>query len=107
MGQLQNIRSDFKELGYQIVALSPDSPEKVAELEKKSKFNYSLYSDVGSKAATSFGIAFKARRDRLLPVPAVFLIDQEGEILFHYVDPNYRSRIDSDTLLAAARAAKK
>lgn len=40
----------------------------------------------------------------LLPVPSVFIVDTEGAILFEYVNPDYRVRIDSETLLAAAKA---
>ena len=40
-----------------------------------------------------------------LPVPSVFVLDQDGVIQFHYVNPDYRVRIDPDVILAAAKAA--
>ncbi len=39
----------------------------------------------------------------LLPVPSVFLIDREGVIRFRYFNPDYKVRIDNDSLLEAAR----
>jgi len=39
-------------------------------------------------------------------VPAVYLVDGEGMITFHYVHPDYKIRLDPDLLLAAARAGQ-
>ena len=121
------MEADLLELGYQIVAVSPDRPEKVASVLSKldGDYSYELLSDSKMEASSGFGLTFKVSdetRDRyarysidledasgethhLLPVPAVFILDTEGTILFTYVNPNYRERIDPHTLLAAARAA--
>ncbi len=40
-----------------------------------------------------------------LAVPAVFVIDQSGEIVFDFVEPNYKVRLSADDLLSAAKAA--
>ena len=37
----------------------------------------------------------------ILPVPAVYLVDQSGLIKFSYVNPNYKVRLESGVLLAA------
>jgi len=42
-----------------------------------------------------------------LPVPSVFVIGKDGKIGFVYANPDYKARIDTDLLLAAARAAAK
>ncbi|HBO69184.1 MAG TPA: hypothetical protein DD658_03175 [Deltaproteobacteria bacterium] len=39
------------------------------------------------------------------PVPKVTLRTADGKIRFGYVNPDYKVRIDADTLLAAAKAA--
>ncbi len=121
--QLQNIEPQLIQLGYQIIAISPDLPIKLAQTIRKHKLNYLLLSDSKMKAARAFGIAFrvaeKARKrnnfDRdledasgekhhLLPVPAAFIIGTDGIIKFEYVNPNYTVRIKPDLLLAAAKA---
>ncbi|HRN25423.1 MAG: hypothetical protein IT276_02225 [Ignavibacteriaceae bacterium] len=38
----------------------------------------------------------------LLPVPAVFIVDQDAIIQFEYVNPDYKVRLDKDVLLKAA-----
>jgi peroxiredoxin len=112
------------ELGYQVIAVSPDRPEKVKAATKANKMEYTILSDSTLEVAQGLGIAFKAgdetvsrlkgydidieeesgEKHHLLPVPAVFLLDTDGTILFEYVNPDYRVRIQADVLLAAARS---
>jgi peroxiredoxin len=127
LGQLQGIVPELKELGYRIVAISPDRPEKLAASSEKNQLDYLLLSDSRMEAAKAFGLAhqlddatvkkFTAHGIDLeadsgpthhqLPVPAVFVVGKSGRIEFHYVHPNYRVRVDPDVLLAAARASAK
>jgi peroxiredoxin len=127
LGQLREIESKLTTLGYQIVVISPDRPAKIQEFNTKSEYDYTLLSDSDLKAARALGVAFQVsdetfealksynldiedasgKAHHLLPVPSVFIVDTEGVILFEYVNPDYRVRIDSKTLLAAAEAASK
>jgi len=127
LGQLREIESKLTELGYQIVIISPDRPEKIQEFTAKTEYAYTLLSDSDLAAARAMGIAFQVsdegfemlnsydldiedasgKKHHLLPVPSVFIVNTEGVILFEYVNPDYRVRIDSKTLLAAAEASSK
>jgi hypothetical protein len=51
--------------------------------------------------------AASGEKHHLLPVPSVFIVGREGMIGFTYVNPDYKVRIDSDVLLAAAKAVLK
>ncbi len=42
----------------------------------------------------------------LLPVPAIFLVDTDGRVLFSYVNPDYKVRLEPAILLAAAQSLK-
>ncbi len=125
MGQLQTIAGDLEKLGYQIIAISPDRPEKLKESLGKNKVEYLLLSDSGMEAALALGVAFKVDDDtleiykkynidleqasgrdhHLLPVPSVFVFDKKAKVRFTYVNPDYRIRIDPAVLLAAAKVA--
>lgn len=125
MGQLQTIESQLVELGYQIIAISADRPEKLAESIKRHKLNYRLLSDSKMTAARAFGIAYEVddktierykrfnidleeasgETHHLLPVPSVFIVSTDGVIRFQYVNPNYKIRLDPEVLYAAAKAA--
>ncbi len=119
MGQLQEIEDELKELGYQIIAASPDEPKKLRETADKNQLTYRLVFDSGLRAAEAFGLVFRPEqaalekyrelgvevKDAKLPVPAVFVISRDGKIAFAYSNPDYRVRIDPNVLLAAARSA--
>lgn len=115
--QLSDIRDaegEILELGYQIIAISPDSPENLKKSDEKNELNYKLYSDANGTLTKAMGIAFKVeerRKERLfdksgglndgfLPVPSVFVIDTSGQIVFEYINPNYKTRMSSKLLLA-------
>jgi peroxiredoxin len=113
LAELQAIESKVMAAGYQILAISPDSPESLQASVSKNKLNYNLLSDPGSTAAQAFGLAFKApvrysemlekasagANKDLLPVPAVFIINTKGEILFEYINPDYKKRLKGELLL--------
>lgn len=53
-----------------------------------------------------FGVDLEQRSGQehhLLPVPAVFVLDEDGIVQFHYVNPDYRVRIPAKLVLEAAR----
>lgn len=124
LGGLEGVDPKLRELGYQIVAVSPDKPEKLNETAAKHKLTYTLLSDSKMDASKAFGIAFKVddatlekyksykidlseasgEPHHLLPVPSVFILGTDGKIRFTYVNPDYKVRLDGDVLLAAAKA---
>lgn len=125
MGQLHKVHRQLADLGYQIIAVSPDRPAKVGSVEGGSSFDYILLSDTKVAVARSLGVAFKlddatvskftkfgidleeasGESHHVLPVPSIFIFGTDATIKFEYVNPNYQVRIDPDTLLAAAKAA--
>lgn len=120
LAELQSIESEVIELGYQIIAVSPDSPENLRGSIDKHKLNYQLLSDADMKGAQGFGIAYSApesSKERLqnssggfnlgqLPVPSVFVLNQQGEIVFEYINPDYKKRIKGSLLLSVLKELK-
>lgn len=119
---LQEIEQELTKLGYQVVAVSTDIPEKLKASIDKEKLSYQLLSDADLSLAKSVGIAFKAPepyhkflpettggkdKDMLLPVPSVFILDRNSEIRFEYIAPDYKERMSPDLLKAAAAALYK
>jgi peroxiredoxin len=86
-----------------LIAISPDPPEKAAELALDLGLDFPVVSDEGLALSRRFGIVFQAPERDPLPVPAVYLVDPSGTVEFQYVNPNYRVRLDPELLLAAAR----
>jgi peroxiredoxin len=102
------------DLGYQIIAISPDAPTELKKTMDKNELSYQLLSDGKGTLAKAAGLAFQAPErygERLskysdgankgyLPVPAVFVLNKDAEILFEYISPNYKQRLSSEVLLA-------
>ena len=124
MAQLQEASTRLNELGYRILAISPDKPEYLRASKQENELSYTLMSDSDMSATKAFGLAFKVDQETidryknngldlaeragfdhyLLPAPAVFLVNPDGLITFQYVNPDYKTRIKSEVLLAAAEA---
>ncbi|MFO7653574.1 MAG: peroxiredoxin-like family protein [Candidatus Krumholzibacteriia bacterium] len=126
LAQLQTVQQDLSALGYQILAVSADRPAKLTAPVEEHDLEYQLLSDSTMAAARALGIAFEVPDETVqkykndynidleadsgethhqLPVPAAIVLDREGMVRFIHVDPDYRSRIDPELLLAAARVA--
>ncbi len=85
-----------------MIAISPDGPEEAAGLESDLGLSFPLVSDDGLALSRKFGIVFQAPERDPLPVPAVYLVDRGGTIVFHFVHPDYKLRLHPELLLAAA-----
>jgi len=108
------------DMGYQIIAISPDSPQSMKETITKEKLNYTLLSDSKGDVVKAFGIAFKAPENytpyiskgsngintSFLPVPSVFFINEQNIIEMEYINPDYKTRISSELLIAVASSLK-
>lgn len=120
---------ELREMGIDVLFLSGDRSELLFESLKRETqediagLDYTLLSDADAQAAIALGIAFKAsqrtingrhKKDQdiegssmvkhgVLPVPAVFAIDKQGEIRFAYTNADYKVRLPADELLTAAR----
>mgnify|MGYP005847867711 CR=1 FL=1 len=120
LAEIQEVQNEIVNLGYQIVAVSPDSPENLQTTGEKQNLAYSLYSDADGELIKAMGIAYKApekyagmlseKSDGLnkgfLPVPAVFIADTSGNIQFEYINPDYKTRLSAGMLLAVLNELK-
>lgn len=124
LADLQMIQDELVEIGYQILAISPDRPEKLKATLQKHDLDYTLLSDSPMTVNKAFGLAFQVDQKtvdhyrsvgidlegdsgydhHLLPAPAVYILNTEGIVKFNYVNPNYKERINGDVLLSAAKA---
>lgn len=117
LAEIGQVEGQILELGYQILAVSPDDAEHLKATVDKNDINYQLISDSNGALAKAAGIAFQApeRYTKMLgeyssgdntgflPVPAVFVLNTKGEILFEYINPNYKVRMSGDLLLAVLK----
>lgn len=121
---LQAIQPDLAALGASLVAISPQLPEHNRELIRTRHLTFEILTDRGNEVASRFGLRFALPDDlrRLyltfpldlekfngdaswtLPIPARFVIDQQGVIRHAESDPDYTTRPEPEDTLAALRA---
>ncbi len=111
---LAEAEKQILDLGYQIIAVSPDAPENLKITEEKDKVKYTLLSDSKGELIKAVGIAYEAPENyksvinvhskgvntSFLPVPSVFVLNLESDILFEYISPDFKHRISTDLLVA-------
>lgn len=126
MDQLVKIEPKLTEMGYQILAISPDKPQNLKESLGKHHINYTLLSDRSMEITRKFGLAYRVSQETLtkmqdrgisldsstgnnlhmLPVPAAYVVDQKGVIHFVYFNPDIKVRVNPDDLMNAAKKAR-
>ena len=118
---LVEIEEDVLELGYQIVAISPDDYKNLQSTIENNSTKYKLLSDPNGKFIKEIGIAFKTssslkeyitgkgqkgETSSVMPAPTVMIVDKKGEIKFEYINPNYKERISGEMLLSVLKTIK-
>lgn len=116
---LQDNLSKINDKKFSLVAISPQSPDNSLTVIEKQNLTFEVLTDKDNLFAKQLGIAFELQdfvlpyynalgidltnfnenNDNSLPIPAVFLVNEEGKIIYKFVDANYMNRIDIDKLL--------
>ena len=115
---LVEIEEDILEIGYQIVAISPDDYKNLQSTIENNSTKYKLLSDPNGEFIQEIGIAFKTssslkeyiigkgqkgKTSSVMPAPTVMIVDKKGVIKFEYINPNYKERISGDMLLSVLK----
>lgn len=127
LAALGELEPQLLALGYQILAISPDTADGLKKMAGKNKLTYRLLSDRDLIASSAYGVAFRMPDATVasyrskgvdlapipggdgawLPVPTVYVIGRDGVIKFAFSNPDYKVRLAPDALLAAAQAVAK
>jgi len=117
--QLQDSLPLLKKRNAQVVAISPESAIYVNNTIDKTEASFPILSDVDNSIMQRYKVlydvdantvsrlkaigvdlnAVNASNDAVLPVPAVYIINQKGIITYAFFDSNYRNRPSVKTLL--------
>lgn len=127
LGQLQDSLSLIRKTGARVIAISPEKPEYLHKMAKKTGARFTLLYDDGYKIANAFDVTFKPTKAELftynvvlgaklkkthsdksqrLPIPATFIISQKGVIIWRQFDPDYHNRSSVKDIIKALHATK-
>jgi len=116
---LQKSLPDIISAGGQLVAVSPQTPDKSVDQVSASQLSFEVLSDVGNKLAKDCGLVFtlpEALRPIYetwqidipgfngdssfeLPIPATFIIDTDGIIRYAFADMDYTKRLEPNIII--------
>ena len=117
LSALAEAEKQILDLAYQIIAVSPDSPENLKITAEKDKAKYTLLSDSKGDLIKAFGIAYEAPENyksvinvhsngdntNFLPVPSLFVVNTDGDLLFEYISPDIKHRITTKLLVSVLK----
>jgi len=112
LGQLEDSLGQITAKGAMVVAITPEKPESINETIKKTKASFPIVWDEGLKIMKAYDVAYavndtmvgklkkygidlqqlNGKNGTNLPVPAVYIIGQDGKITYRYFDADYTHR---------------
>lgn len=114
---LQEELSNFKAHGANLIALSPELPDESISSSEKHDLEFEVLSDIGNKVAKEYGIVFQLTDEvagmynqsfdlnnhngdesNELPLAVTYIINQEGKIVYAFLDADYRNRAEPSEL---------
>lgn len=116
---LQNRLADIQATGAQLIAISPQSPNKSSDQVSASKLTFDVLSDSSNKLAKQCGLVFTLPESLRpiyasweldipghngddtfeLPMPATFIIGSDGVIKYAFIDMDYTKRLEPEVIV--------
>ena len=82
----QDFYKRIQDLGMELVSISTDDVATAAGLKEKLSLTFPLLSDSDGSIAKSYGVYLEQKRSGgTFAEPAVFIIDQDGEIAYYTI----------------------
>ena len=118
LASLQDNLEKFAEKGVYVIVVTPEKVDKIKETSKKYKAAFSIIHDSDNKIMKDYKVAFDVNKEnvpnyfeftlkkvreynenKVLPVPATYLIDKDHKISYVHYDPDYKKRSDFSEIL--------
>jgi len=110
----------IKAKGASLIAVTPEKPEYINKLVAKTKASYPILFDDGLHIMKSYDVAFAVDNATItsykkygidfttinglngayLPVPAIYVINKEGSIVFRHYDTDFRNMASIREIIA-------
>lgn len=118
----QKVLPQIEELGAQLIAVSPELPDKSLTTAEKSGLRFSVLSDVNSLVAKDYGLVFQLTPEveklygeffditeyngeeaatNELPLAATYVIAEDGKVAWAFLEADYTKRAEPRDIIAA------
>jgi len=116
---LQKNLPQFKQLGAQLITVTPQTPDKSAEQIKKDGLPFEVLSDLKSQVMKDYQLyielpddllavykkhgldieAYNGKGRAVIPVPGTFVINQQGIVVAKQAETDYKKRMEPADIL--------
>ncbi|MBE9172914.1 AhpC/TSA family protein [Cyanobium sp. LEGE 06143] len=121
---LQQVLRSIRDTGATLVAISPETPDNSLTTQEKNDLEYPVLSDADNQVARDFGLVFQLPAALLpiyegfgidltayngndhfeLPIPATYVVRQDGVIQYAFADVDYTKRAEPSEIVKALQA---
>jgi peroxiredoxin len=120
----QQILPEIKAENIELIAITPELPDSTLSTKEKNALEFEVLSDVGNKVAKEYGIVFpldqsireayknmgleKYNGDAsyTLPLAATYIINSKNEIVYAFLDADYKKRAEPKEVLQKIKDMK-
>jgi peroxiredoxin len=126
MEAMNLILPDIEQQGATLLAISPQTVQQLFFMRDQHKLRFTLLSDAGNKVAQQFGLTYRVPEDQEaiyqrafvnlpfvngdnsweLPIPATYIIDRDGTVLYASANEDYTDRPEPKDILDVLNIGK-
>lgn len=123
----QDHLNQFKEYGAQLIAVSPETRDAATDTTDVNALKFEVLSDTENKVAREYGLVFQldsnlkevylkfgldlelnqGNQKWELPIPATYVIAQNGEIIYSFLNVDYIQRAEPKDIIEALKLARE
>ena len=119
MEAMNSALSQIEKTGARLVAISPQTTKQCFFMRDQHHLRYPLLSDGGNQVARQFGLVYRVPDEQKqvysrtfvnlpflngeasweLPIPATYILERDGRVLYASVDPDYTRRPEPEEVV--------
>jgi len=130
VGELNSVQKKLGEItstGATVLAISPEKPSKTADLIEQKKLGFLFGTDQNNELSTKLALSFKLDAKTIqrykqygidvpesndaklwqLPIPATYIIDTNGSVVWSFVEEDYSKRPDYKKVVEKLQAMQQ
>lgn len=121
----QEVLAEIKAQGATFVALTPELPDYSLSTKEKHQLTFEILTDLNNEVASRYGLVFTLDENTAvryekgfglsayngnhlnqLPMPATYIINQKGVIVYAFVNADYTQRANTEEVIKKLKEIK-
>ncbi|MCB1868534.1 MAG: AhpC/TSA family protein [Gammaproteobacteria bacterium] len=124
MKALHDLLPEIEAAGARLIGMAPETPDRALTTAERHQIKIDILSDQGNRVAETLGLVFelpealRAIYQKIgidvpayngddsfkLPLPATYILEQDGVVLYDFVNADYTKRLEPEEIVARLAA---